>query len=202
MSQRGRGCLEINDSPNPFFQTTAKDIGKSPYKAVEWTKPQTNNMTASQYLNSTSSNQSNDPPSNEHQKEDFSFLYARTSDVIGAKVPKQSSALSSAMVTLPRKIPREGSLPPPLENTVKAKVDVESLLKSYQHHPKYENPLYTTSTSEYGKKGPTMATIVTDRANRPQGFSKSFLGVKPKNSSLNTGLTKSNVHPSLDPQFV
>jgi hypothetical protein len=36
---------------------------------------------------------------------------------------------------------------------------------------------------------------------RQQGFSKSFNNVKPKNTSLTTSLTKSNVHKTLDPQF-
>lgn len=49
---------------------------------------------------------------------------------------------------------------------------------------------------------PTAATFVAERAQRPQGFSKSFNGVKPQNSGLNTGITRSTVHPALDPQFV
>ena len=57
------------------------------------------------------------------------------------------------------------------------------------------------SFSKIGKKAPTIATFVSERSIRPQGFSKSFQNVNPKNSSLNTSMTKSNVHPNLDPQF-
>ena len=55
--------------------------------------------------------------------------------------------------------------------------------------------------NEYGKKAPTIATFVAERVCRPQAFSQSFGNVKPKNTSLNTSMTKSTVHPSLDPQF-
>ena len=55
--------------------------------------------------------------------------------------------------------------------------------------------------NEHGKKAPTLATFVAERNCKPQGFSQSFGSVKFKNSSLNTGISKSNVHPTLDPIF-
>lgn len=84
----------------------------------------------------------------------------------------------------------------------KPKKDVEAILQTYKHQPKDENPLYTTSGNDYGRKSPSVATYVAERAFRPQDFSKSFNGIKPKNSSLNTSITKSTVHPRLDPQFI
>lgn len=190
MTQRGRGCLEINPSSNPFFQTTANDIGKNPQAITTWS----NNV-------QLQSSQELTPKNVSIQKEDFSFLYARTSDVIGSKAVQKPSAMSQAMTTTPN-FSRGNAIAPPLVNTVKVKADAEAVLRAYHHQPKDENPLYTTSSSEYGKKAPTLATFVADRESRPQGFSKSFQGIKPKNSSLNTGLTKSTVHPKLDPQFV
>ena len=39
------------------------------------------------------------------------------------------------------------------------------------------------------------------RAGIPQDFSRGFNNIKPQNTSLNTGITKSTIHPKLDPQF-
>jgi hypothetical protein len=50
-------------------------------------------------------------------------------------------------------------------------------------------------------KKPSVATIVVERADIPQGFSKSFNNIKPKNTSLTTAISRSSVHGSLDPQF-
>jgi hypothetical protein len=53
----------------------------------------------------------------------------------------------------------------------------------------------------YGLKAPTAATFTVNRLGKAQDFSNSFNNVKPQNTSLNTGLSKSTVHPRLDPQF-
>lgn len=94
-----------------------------------------------------------------------------------------------------------------------------------------------SNQNEYGIKAPSVATIVTERAARPQvlftlhacmiqrcvgclltislsatllychltsrqqGFSKSFQNMKNENTGLNTAITRSTVHKSLDPQF-
>jgi hypothetical protein len=77
----------------------------------------------------------------------------------------------------------------------------EELLSYYGHNPKQEDPRYVTSAGEYGRKAPSMATVVIERAAISQGFSSSFSGTKSQSSSMNTGLSRSNVHQSLDPQF-
>jgi len=68
-------------------------------------------------------------------------------------------------------------------------------------HPTSSHVPHLRVQNEYGKKAPTLATFVAERNCRPQGFSQSFGSVKFKNSSLNTGITRSTVHPTLDPQF-
>merc|ERR1711916_236271 len=83
----------------------------------------------------------------------------------------------------------------------KEKPDVDRILASWKQGTKEEDPRFQTTWDNYGFKAPTAATFVSERAGRPQDFSKSFQGMKPQNSGLNCGLTKSNVHPSLDPQF-
>ena len=65
----------------------------------------------------------------------------------------------------------------------------------------FYNVLLIILQNDYGKKIPSVATIVTERAARPQGFSRSFNNIKPMNTSLTTSITRSNVHSSLDPQF-
>lgn len=72
---------------------------------------------------------------------------------------------------------------------------------SYNLYPIIFLILVFFSQSDYGKKPPSVATLVIDRAARPQGFSRSFNNVKPQNTSLTTSITRSNVHSSLDPQF-
>lgn len=88
------------------------------------------------------------------------------------------------------------------ENEVVSFANVESLLQSYKHEPKLEDPRYTTTNNEIGRKPPSVATFVAERHSKRQDFSKSFNSIKPKNTSLNTSLSKSNVHKELDPQFL
>lgn len=56
--------------------------------------------------------------------------------------------------------------------------------------------------NEYGRKPPTIATVASERLPKKQDFSKSFGALKPRNSSMNTAITRSNIHSSLDPQFL
>lgn len=136
------------------------------------------------------------------EKPDFSFLYARSSDVIGAKVKVADGPMAvllekpaSAMSVKNKHLRREEEV----VRNEKPKPNVEQILAVYHHAPKPEDPRYTTSSNEYGKQKPSEATFVAERAGIPQGFSKSFNGVKPMNSSLNTGMSKSKVHSSLNP---
>jgi len=79
--------------------------------------------------------------------------------------------------------------------------EIDYMLDSWKQGTKAEDPRYTTTNNTFGFKAPTIATFVADRRGRPQGFSNSFQGIKPQNSGLNVGITRSTVHPSLDPQF-
>ena len=195
MSLRGRGCLEINPSKNPFFQTTNADIGCKPAdRAIEWSRPPVSRVTF------------DDKKPSPEESGNFNFLYTRTSDVIGGRLePSQRGGkMAEAMAPIPTwkkpkstlstiKFEEEEAPPAP---------DAATVLQHFRHVSKEEDPRFTTSSNEYGKKAPTIATFVASRESRPQGFSKSFNGIKPKNSSLNTSLTKSTIHPKLDPQFV
>lgn len=111
------------------------------------------------------------------------------------------------------------------QNEPLLKTNAAEIIKAYRHNPRSEDPRYTTSSvnkklftpkqfpsnihfsflihkGDYGRKAPSIATLVTDRFAIPQEFSASFNGQKPQNSSMNTALSRSNVHSSLDPQFV
>lgn len=198
MTLRGRGCLEVRTSDNPFFQPVSADVGKTSKDVPDWKV------------------QGTAPAFNSHQHKvdgNFAFLYTRESDRIGGRVKKPETTelrmLSRTEFLRKRREKLQSELTEEEQQQqsdlfgqeVSAKPSAEDMLRTYRHEPKYEDPRYITSTSEHGRKAPTVATIVVDRAVRPQGFSKSFNNIKPKNTSLTTALTKSNVHTNLDPQF-
>lgn len=214
MTQRGRGTLEINPSRNPFFQTTSSDIGAKVHERaqMDWNRPSPAILPSnSGHFDENSDERVDNKPVPSYANnygEDFSFLYSRSSDAIGSKVERSSqNVLGQCMDTGPqirqkKKLQDYGQQSLIKSEHKSSKKNVETILENYTHIPKDENPLYTTSTNEYGRKAPGVATFVADRAYRPQEFSKSFNGIKPKNSSLNTSVTKSNIHPKLDPQFI
>jgi len=193
-----RGLLK--PSTNPFFQTTASDIGVRPEQRIEWTGKADPAMKCAAVS---------------ERKDTFGFLYSRESDRIGGLVPKpavesghQAPLTKTEFLKKRRELLR--TIGPDefdmelLKVTKKEEIvkpNVEEVLKVFNQGSKVEDPRYTSSNNEYGKKAPTVATFVAERAARKQGFSKSFNGVKPQSTGLNTGLTKSNVHPKLDPQF-
>ena len=196
MTQRGRGSLEVKPSNNPFFCAESAysfgvDIKKKESK-VEWSGAINPNYIKSAKMNKT---------------ETFGFLYTRESDSIGGRVakpvidrPKMLTKTEFLKKWRDKRTPTETEqheelLPEPTP------VDVERVLQCWKQGTKVEDPRYTTTNNEIGRKTPTVATFVSERHSIPQGFSAGFNGVKPQNSGLNTGLTKSNVHPSLDPQF-
>eukprot|EP01039_Chlorochromonas_danica_P008895 gene8896-9814_t len=223
MSLRGRGCLEIRRSDNPFFQPVNGDLGQSLHTMpTEW---KTSSSSSTSIPNNTtfhqSASQSPTPRSNTNTNTTttasvdghFAFLYSRESDRIGARVPKpdrpELPRLPMRRTTQQQQQP--SSSPLLLENDQQdslhhhqpaaARRTAEEVLQLYRHETKAEDPRYLTSSNEYGKKAPNVATLVVDRACRPQGFSKSFNQVKPRNTSLTTALTKSTVHKAFDPQF-
>ena len=202
MSQRGRGALEVKPSNSPFFVSTTSehglDLGR--LKRVEWAGAINPEFARSAKVVAARGKQ-----------ETFAFLYTRESDSYGGRVPKPAIDRPKMLTKTEflkhwreKRVPADGGevlselLPEP-EPT--GTVDVERVLESWKQGTKAEDPRYTTTNNELGKKAPTAATIVRERFSIPQGFSSSFNGVKPQNSGLNVGLSKSNVHPSLDPQF-
>jgi len=200
MYHRGRGAQEIGPSQNPFFQTTNSLHGPEAIKEVDWDAPavQRQQSSANQVAK---------------VKEDFSFLYSRTSDVIGSKVPMKQSAISKALDDIkpsPAEIARRRALglQSANQNAIEfhpeelKKPDAAEILHHYNHEPIKQDPRFSTTSYEYGKNKPTIATFVAERNCRPQGFSQSFHDVKPMNTGLNTSITKSQVHPKLDPEFM
>ena len=202
MSTRGRGCQEVRPSNNPFLQTSSSLLGQDLTNQIEWNAPSIRRERPTQKQGSVS------------MEKEFSFLYAKSSDVIGSKIQYERSALSEALLrnepskAVIAKKRGEGLYPviTPENNSddsVEELRDSHSIrLENYVHQTKVEDPRFTTTSNEYGKNKPTAATFVLDRNSRPQGFSASFNNVKPKNTSLNTSITKSTVHPKLDPQFM
>lgn len=197
MSIRGRGTLEVKQSNNPFHQTTASDIGVRPAQRIQWT----GNADPAMKCNS------------HNHSDTFSFLYTRESDKIGAMVSKpalghkrlltKTEFLKNRREELQstQTLTQEDIALLNINNQEISQPNVEEILKVFKQGTKYEDPRYTTSNGEYGRKAPTIATLVSERASIPQGFSSSFQNVKPKNSALNTALSKSTVHPKLDPSF-
>jgi hypothetical protein len=209
MTHRGRGTLEINPSRNPFFQTTSSDIGAKVHERaqIDWDRPRQSSggggRSSVDGFSGEKINENIKPSAANNYGEDFSFLYTRSSDTIGGKIEKKPNALALCMDTGPtrhKRLQENGANI--ISHDDRPKKNVEAILQSYTHAPKDENPLYTTSGNDYGRKPPGVATYVAERAYRPQDFSKSFIGIKPKNSSLNTSVNKSHVHPKLDPQFI
>lgn len=160
MSFRGRGTLEIRPSANPFFQTTSSDIGLTAADAVEWSAPESIPVVPGTVnLDSTSSG------SGSHN---FSFLYARTSDVIGGKVaPPETPAVirppTKAEFLRERYSKRAVVTGAEICGETQAKPSPADLLKLYTHQPKREDPRYTTSGNEIGRQEPTLATFVAER---------------------------------------
>ena len=206
MTHRGRGCLEVNPSQNPFFQTTSSEIGAkiaNPNLGLEQDQAEDLEQKEGYQLASDSGMTETEKVKKPEEEFDFSFLYQRASDVIGAKQQLKPNKMAASMehhVVRPKRVSPKDFVSTQTNNQVPS--DINTVINSYKHEPKMEDPRYTTAANEFGLKRPTQATYVAERLSRPQGFSNGFNGVKPKNSSLNTTLSKSTVHKQLDPQFM
>lgn len=136
----------MRQSSNPFYETTNSLYGDQDVQQKDLKDLVSSNTIAA------------------HKPSEFSFLYSRTSDVYGKDPMKakldgfdydsaSANKASSAKDDLMR---------------VKHTIDVESALKIYKHESIRQNPLYSTSASEIGKKAPTVATYVAERCHRAQ----------------------------------
>jgi hypothetical protein len=134
---RGRGCLEINPSPNPFFQTTSSDIGVNTNKHIDWRVS------------------GRAPPVQQRTRivdGNFAFLYTRESDEIGGKVNKPQMDRPKLLTTTEfMKKKREAQLAAGNVATVEevmthtTREKAEALLNAYEHDAKYEDPRYVTA---------------------------------------------------------
>lgn len=197
MANRGRGLLEVQKSTNPFFQTTNGEYGVNIAQQLA-SKDKINLIPGDRSQIDVDKKYAN-------KDEDFSFLYQRTSDKIGSTVPKgapREYTITKAALAKRRRetikmletiIPQDGRS----EKVIPTNEDVERTLRSWKQGTKWEDPRYITANNQIGFKAPTIATFVSDRKGTAQEFSRSFNGVKPSSSGLNTGLSKSTVHPSL-----
>ena len=146
---------------------------------------------------------------------DLSFVYTRESDSFGLGISNSDSLLAKAMaenisVSEKLKNQRERKLnklmmfqdyEKPKSNSL-TNDQVTQVLESYQHHPKKQHPLYTTTSNQIGFKKPTEATFTATRIARKQGFSNSFHSIMFKDEGLNTYKSRSKVHSLLDQHFV
>jgi len=192
--------LEIKPSTNPFMVRTSADFGIKPEEHISWNGAVNPDFAKSAKID---------------RPESFSFLYTRESDNIGGKVDNPLDTKPRVLTKteflqkwraeqMSRKDINEHTITISDDSEKKPKKtneEINKLLTVWKQGTKDEDPRYTTTNNTFGFKAPTIATFVADRAGRPQGFSNSFQGIKPQNSGLNTGLSKSTVHPSLDPQF-
>lgn len=228
--QRGRGTLSVAKNNSPFFQTTQGDIGYNTTKETApdslgpWKCPLTEEDFAATKGNNRMDSTASELQAAAFDKGNFNFLYTRESDTIGSKVKKPNDDNGKIIRVQPKskaeflrdcyrstealaaKEKMVMSMGKSLEldatgAMVVPKQSAEEILKSYKHKSKEEDARYTTANNEIGKRTPTVATFVSERHGIPQDFSRSFNNIKPQNTSLNTGITRSTIHPRLDMPF-
>lgn len=141
MARRGRGLLEVKSSSNPFFQSTASDIGTIPTRTIKWTGDVDPAMMTSHT-----------------QKEDtFSFLYSRESDTIGSMVRKPVLEKKELLTKTEFLKKRRETLREEMGDTVGNgdesetvfKVTAEQVLAQYRHVPKLEDPRFMTTSVSF-----------------------------------------------------
>ena len=167
---------------NPFYQTTSQTLGTDPFAPTKW--------------DSKAKTESNNKQEEDKNKGNFAFLYSRESDRIGSRPDLETNEpLNYDAIPVSRLIQQQ-------KHDNEHKRTAVEVLENYKHTPKTEHPRYLTSTNDYGKKLPSEATVVTERHSKQQDFSRSFANIKPRSSTMNTSVTRSTIHSSLDPQFL
>mmetsp|Transcript_10248 Transcript_10248/g.13362 ORF Transcript_10248/g.13362 Transcript_10248/m.13362 type:complete len:215 (-) Transcript_10248:246-890(-) len=210
---RGRGTLEVRESANPFFVTNSSNYGLSADKfySKQFDAPAVHRPHV-------------DKQNADDQKPDFSFLYQKESERIGAKINHSDSKLSQALLmkeslgeTAKFRSRGVNKNQPDFSEEHKAIIEadsqlsrpgrknrdeVEQHLAKYNHQARPQNPLYTTANNQYGLKEPTAATFTAERQSKIQKFSTGFNGMVYRDQGLNTSIIKSRVHKKMDPQFL
>lgn len=144
---------------------------------------------------------------------DLSFLYCRESDRIGEGITDSSDFLLSHVMEekeanslaikrgrgLRSVVEREQEVG--MASRVPEPDEIQKTLDSYKHSPRVQNPLYTTTSNEFGLKKPSAATFSNARQARSQKFSNSFNRMTFRDQGLNTSMTKSKIHVQFDAQF-
>ena len=190
----------MKHSSNPFMITSNQNYGIQ----LETLK---NNCALLQHFtpNECDDNQVTEN-GNENGEPNLSFLYTRESDKIGAEVPVTRSALAKAFDHKEETKGQRQLVESKRANSTKKKnlsmTEIKATLDNYSHEPKSENPLYTTTSNEFGSKKPSEATLTKMRYSRSQSFSKSFNRIMFQDQGLNTSLARSNVHERLDSHFI
>lgn len=176
---------------NPFLATSNQTYGLSLVGLQELAARQQED-TLHQGTTSTSSTSGG-------KQHDLSFLYRRESDRIGEGIPNSDSALAAIMSTrMPKRhtighsSSTSGTLSTPSTQPASSveeepsREEIEQALASYMHNPRQEDPLYTTTANEIGRKAPSYATYTVATKGRSQAFSNSFNGVMYTDESLAT----------------
>ena len=182
---------EPKPNSNPFLATSNQTYGLSLVGLQEMAARQQED-TLQRTTTTTSSN------CKQHDV-DLSFLYRRESDRIGEGIPNSDSALAAIMSTrMPKrhtightsstsgKLSTPSTQPASYVDKEASREEIEQALASYRHNPKHEDPLYTTTANEIGRKAPSYATYTVATKGRSQAFSNSFNGVMYTDESLAT----------------
>ena len=136
-------------------------------------------------------NDNNDATENEEQH-DLSFLYTRESDRIGEGVQLSDHPLAKQFRMKNKKRNQIVCAQEKINSTIRYSQDeVKGILDQYNHAPKDESPLYSTTANSIGLKKPSIATYTSQRYARSQQFSKSFNRTMYRDHGLNMSLTKS-----------
>lgn len=198
-----------NPKANPFMVTSNSAFGRSlseASKSASYISPAENEAAQSQ---SAQTEEKSGP--------DLSFLYSRESDRLGEGTSFSDSALSEVF-----RLKESDSMSKRRKNSIfvkqqfgggpsaeaasasktVSKEQADELLRNYNHNPKEQNPLYSTTANEYGLKPLSESTITTERHGLSQKFSQSFNRTMFRDEGLNASMTKSNIHDLLTPQFV